>query len=74
GELHHALEKGLLTRAAVHGELGEVVVGRKPGRISAEEIIIFDSTGIALEDATAAAIVYEKAAQGGKGMAFDFVE
>ena len=74
GELHHALEKGVVTRTAVHGELGEVVVGQKPGRISPEEIILFDSTGIALEDVAAAAIVYEKAAHGGKGVAFDFAE
>ncbi len=32
GDLHHALEKGLLTRADVHAELGEVVAGTKPGR------------------------------------------
>ena len=61
GELHHALEAGLLTRAAVHAELGEVVAGRKPGRTAVEEITIFDSTGMALQDAAAALVVYEKA-------------
>jgi ornithine cyclodeaminase/alanine dehydrogenase-like protein (mu-crystallin family) len=61
GELHHALEAGLMTRGQVHAELGEVVAGRKPGRTSAEEIIVFDSTGTALQDAAAAAVVYEKA-------------
>jgi ornithine cyclodeaminase/alanine dehydrogenase-like protein (mu-crystallin family) len=60
GELHHALEARLMTRAQVHAELGEVVAGRKAGRTSEEEIIVFDSTGTALQDAAAAAVVYEK--------------
>jgi alanine dehydrogenase len=68
GDLHHALEAGLLTRAAVHAELAEVVVGRKPGRRSAAEITIFDSTGTALQDVAAAAVVYEKALAAGRGL------
>ena len=68
GELHHALEAGLLTRANVHAELGEVVAGRKPGRASAGEITIFDSTGMALQDAAAAIVVYEKATRLGRGL------
>ena len=74
GDLHHALEKGLVTRADVHAELAEVVAGSKPGRTSPEEIIIFDSTGTALQDAAAAAVVYEKAARAGRGMKLDFAE
>ena len=68
GELHHALEAKLLTRAGVHAELGEVVAGRKPGRASADEIILFDSTGMALQDAAAAILVYERAFAAGRGM------
>jgi alanine dehydrogenase len=61
GELHHALDQGILRRENVHGELGEIIAGQKPGRTSEDEIIIFDSTGTALQDVAAAAIVYEKA-------------
>lgn len=61
GELHHAIHDGLITKEGVFAELGEVVAGKKPGRQSADEIIIFDSTGMALQDVAAAAIVYEKA-------------
>jgi alanine dehydrogenase len=61
GDLHHALETGVVTRADVYAELGEVVAGRKRGRESDKEIIIFDSTGMALQDVAAAALVYEKA-------------
>jgi alanine dehydrogenase len=71
GELHHALECGLLTRQRVHGELGEVVAGRKPGRESDLEVIVFDSTGTALQDVAAAAIVYEKAIRAGRGLCLD---
>ena len=74
GELHHALEKGLLTRADVHAELGEVVADHKPGRTSHEEVIIFDSTGTALQDAAAAAMVYEKAVRVGQGITLNFAE
>jgi alanine dehydrogenase len=60
GEVHHAINKGM-KRDHVYAELGEVISGCKRGRSSAEEIIIFDSTGTALQDVAAAAIVYEKA-------------
>jgi len=66
GKLHHAPEKGLVTTADVHAELAEVVAGRKPGRTATEEII-FDSTGTALQDVAAAAVVYERALRGGQG-------
>jgi alanine dehydrogenase len=72
GDLKRALQLGLLTKAEVHAELGEVVAGHKPGRISSEEIIIFDSTGTALQDAAAAAIVYERAVNTGRGVTLNF--
>jgi alanine dehydrogenase len=65
GDLHHALRAGVLSRSNVHAELGEVVAGNKPGRTSQDETIIFDSTGMALQDVAVAALVYEKAAQAG---------
>jgi len=68
GELHHALDAGLLTRVAVHAELGEVVAGRKPGRTSSDEITIFDSSGMALQDAAASLLVYERALRQGIGL------
>ena len=56
----------------VYAELGEIVCGKKPGRTSAEEITIFDSTGMALQDVASAALVYEKAVTAGKGIRLDF--
>jgi alanine dehydrogenase len=72
GDLHHALDAGVLTRADVHADLGEVVAGKKPGRESKEEIIIFDSTGMALQDVAASAFLYEKAQHDGSGVRFNF--
>jgi alanine dehydrogenase len=71
GELHHAIEAGLLRADQVHAELGEVVAGEKPGRTSDSEITLFDSTGTALQDVAAAALAYERAAAAGRGIAFD---
>jgi alanine dehydrogenase len=72
GDLKLALQRGMMTRADVHAELGEVIGGRKPGRASAEEIIVFDSTGTALQDVAAAAIVYERAIKSGRGLRLNF--
>ena len=67
GELHHALNAGLVSREDVHAELGEVIAGVKPGRTSTDETIVFDSTGMALQDVVTAAAVYEKVmSQGAK--------
>jgi alanine dehydrogenase len=72
GELHHSPESNLMTKADVYAELGEGVAGRKSGRSTAVEIIIFDSTGMALQDVIVAAAVYEKAVRIGLGQLIDF--
>jgi ornithine cyclodeaminase/alanine dehydrogenase-like protein (mu-crystallin family) len=64
GDLHHALAAGVMRTADVRGELGALVAGRIPGREDADTITVFDSTGVALEDAAAAIVVYER----GKGV------
>lgn len=73
GDLHHALVAGTIRIESVHAELGEIVAGRKPGRQSAEEVIVFDSTGMALQDVATAAIVYEKAIREQAGTSLKFV-
>jgi alanine dehydrogenase len=61
GDLHHAISAGLMRPVNVYAELAEVVAGQNAGRTTEDEIIIFDSTGIAIEDAITAVAVYEKA-------------
>jgi ornithine cyclodeaminase/alanine dehydrogenase-like protein (mu-crystallin family) len=58
----------------VYAELGEIVAGRKLGRASAEEIILFDSTGTALQDVAAAAVVYERALHAGVGVRLNLAD
>jgi ornithine cyclodeaminase/alanine dehydrogenase-like protein (mu-crystallin family) len=72
GDTHHAIAAGLMRKEDIHAELSEIVGGRKPGRTSDDEITIFDSTGVAIEDAVAAAAVYEKACATGTGDYFEF--
>jgi alanine dehydrogenase len=74
GELHHALSSKVMKRENIFGEMGEIVAGVKPPRLSEEEIIIFDSTGIALQDVAAAAVVYENALSRNVGLEFNLAE
>ena len=60
-----------MKREDVYAELGEIVAGRKPGRRSAEEVIVFDSTGMALQDVAAASVVLERARAAGRGISVD---
>jgi ornithine cyclodeaminase/alanine dehydrogenase-like protein (mu-crystallin family) len=72
GDLHHALEEGLMSVEQVRGELGAVITGDSPGRLTDKETIVFDSTGTALQDAAAAAVVYRNALAAGAGTRFGF--
>jgi ornithine cyclodeaminase/alanine dehydrogenase len=72
GEVHHAIADGLMRKEDLYAELCEIVSGKKIGRVDHDEIIVFDSTGVAIEDAVAAAAVYERALAKGIGNHFDF--
>ena len=66
GDLHHALEAGMPS-SVVYAELAEVVAGLKPGRMSEDEITVFDSTGMGLQDVALAVVAFERATAGGVG-------
>lgn len=68
GDLYHALREGTMTAADIHGTLGQVVAGIVPARRTPEEIFVFDSTGTALQDVAAAAMVYQRAERAGRGL------
>jgi hypothetical protein len=72
GDLHHAIAAGAMTAAQVHAELGDVVAGAKPGRRRRDEVIVFDSTGTAIQDVASAAFAYERAREIGRGLSFSF--
>ena len=61
-----------MTAEDVLGDLGKVVTGRVTARTSDDEIVIFDSTGTALQDTAAAILVFERALTSGKGLRVDF--
>ena len=68
GDLHHAIEAGAMSIADVRASLDQVVSNQVRGRLGEKEIIVFDSTGVAIEDVAATAIVYEKAVETGAGV------
>ena len=72
GDLHHAIDAGVMSRDDVHAQLGEIVAGRKPGRAHDDEIAIFDSTGTGLQDAAAALAVYRRASREPSSITFNF--
>ena len=52
---------GVITADHVHAELGELIVGSKPGRSSSDQITLYKSVGVAVQDAAAAALVLRRA-------------
>lgn len=74
GEMQHALRLNILPKDGIHAEIGEVLLGKKPGRTSDEEITIFDSTGMAIQDNTTAHKIYQNALANKVGTFFEFIE
>ena len=72
GDLHHAIEAGRVRVDDVHAELGDLVIGRKSGRTNADEITVFDSTGVAIQDVAAAAWIYRRAVAANVGKFVSF--
>ncbi|QLH76395.1 ornithine cyclodeaminase family protein [Halosimplex rubrum] len=62
GEINVPWSEGVLSDEDIHGELGEVIVGEKPGRTPETGVSVFDSTGLAIQDVAASHVVYEYAA------------
>ncbi len=50
GEINVPVQQGKYTPRRIHASLGEVLIGRRPGRHSPKEITVFDSTGLAIHD------------------------
>ena len=71
GELHHAIEAGLVTEGTVFPELGEIVAGRKPGRSGPEQITVADLTGTGIQDTAIATLAAARAAAAGAGTTFE---
>jgi len=67
GEVNVPLESGVLRREHIRGTLGAVLEGAIPGRSRDDEITVFDSTGLAIQDCAVARVVYDRAVREGLG-------
>jgi ornithine cyclodeaminase/alanine dehydrogenase len=68
GDIMIPLKEGEITESHFYAELGEIVTCKKAGRINDEEITLFKSNGLAIQDAAAAKMVYDKAMESGVGV------
>ena len=71
GEAQHAVSQGLISEGDVH-QIGAVINGTHPGRESAEQITLFDGTGVGLQDLAVAASVVDLAVEQGIAIEVDF--
>ena len=67
GDIMIPLKEGAFGEDHFYADLGEIVTGKKPGREDDKEITLFKSNGLAIQDAAAARVVYDRAVEGGIG-------
>ncbi len=68
GEINVPLREGLISEDDVAGEIGKVIIGELEGRQSDDQVTVFDSTGIALQDSATIPLEYERALAAGVGI------
>jgi ornithine cyclodeaminase/alanine dehydrogenase len=73
GEVNVSLSTGRFAKSHIYGTLGEVVAGKLAGRSGADEITVFDSTGLAVQDLALARVVYQAARDRKIGQQVDFL-
>jgi alanine dehydrogenase len=73
GETWHPLNKQIISEGDIHAEIGEILLGTKPGRETDDEITIFDSTGMAIQDNTTSFRIYRNAIASNVGTPFEFI-
>ncbi len=71
GEINVPISKGIISKDDIWAELGEILIEKKLGRTSAHEITVFDTTGIAVQDAITAKLVYQKALYNKRGLSIN---
>lgn len=71
GEVNVPLEQGLFEADHIHATLGAICAGLKTGRANEEEITVFDSTGLAVQDVAIARLVYARAEEQDSGLTVD---
>ncbi len=66
-EVRRATETGAIDADHIHAELGELVGGKREGRVDDTQLTVYKSVGVAMQDAAAAALVLDNARQRGVG-------
>ncbi|WP_321423066.1 alanine dehydrogenase [uncultured Methanobacterium sp.] len=72
GEINVPVSQGVIKQKDIHAKLGDVIIGKETGR-EGDEITIFDSTGLAVQDVVTAGLIYRRARKKGFGVDFDFI-
>ncbi|WP_371362226.1 Delta(1)-pyrroline-2-carboxylate reductase [Sporomusa rhizae] len=67
GECQHAYDAGIITKDAIYGQIGELINANKQGRRTDEEITVFDTTGVAIQDLATAGYAVSEAVKKGIG-------
>lgn len=71
GDLIGPIQRGEWTRSSLHAEIGEILNGAAPGRADPDQITLFKSVGVAVQDVAAAALAIERAEQLNIGQVVD---
>lgn len=74
GEVRNPIKKNIISESDINGELSELLMGDKLARISDDDITIFDTTGIGVQDNTLSFMIYAKAKELKLGTEFDFLK
>ena len=72
GEVQTAIREGIIREEDIYAEIGEIVAGKKRGRTSPDEVTVFDSTGMGIQDVSSAHSAYLKAKERGLGKPVEF--
>lgn len=71
GDIIIPIKDGVIEENHIYAELGEIILGKKPGRINDGEITLFKSNGLAIQDVAAAKLIYDRAIEAGIGAKVD---
>ncbi len=72
GETRNAVQAGIIRPEDIYAEIGEILLSEKPGRENPDEVTIFDTVGMAIQDIMMAAMLYKNALEKGLGTWYEF--
>jgi alanine dehydrogenase len=72
GETQNAVRAGIIRPEDIYAEIGEIILGKKPGRESPDEVTIFDTVGMSIQDNVMAVMLYKGALEKGLGTRYAF--